>query len=140
LVQLQTLAAGRIVLQLRPLATTIDSIPEIVLENGDKIVISSQVKAVSVGGAIYNQSADLYHPGMRVQDYVREAGNGTRSADLKHLIVVRADGSILGRRGTLPASGKRGLKGERVDYHFLQDFRRRIGLVKSLTTWTKIPS
>ena len=91
------LATGRIVLQMKPSATSIDDYPEIVLEDGDKVLIPPQVKTVNVGGAIYNQSAYLYHSGMRVEDYLRLAGNGTRVADLKHLIVVRADGSILGR-------------------------------------------
>jgi protein involved in polysaccharide export with SLBB domain len=105
------MATGRIVLQMRPSAMSIDDYPEIVLEDGDKIMIPPQVKTVNVGGAIYNQSAYLYHSGMRVQDYLRLAGNGTRAADLKHLIVVRADGSILGRppggfwRGSLKTEG-----------------------------------
>ncbi len=93
------MATGRIVLQMRPSAISIDDYPEIVLEDGDKIMIPPQVKTVSVGGAIYNQSAYLYHSGMRVEDYVKLAGNGTRAADLKHLIVIRADGSILGPTG-----------------------------------------
>jgi len=115
LAQLQsTLATGRIVLQMQPSATSIDDYPEIVLEDGDKVVIPPQVKTVSVGGAIYNQSAYLYHAGMRVQDYVREAGNGTRNADLKHLLVVRADGSILGPTGAALSFWKTNLRSERV--------------------------
>ena len=51
---------------------------------------------------------------MRVEDYVRQAGNGTRNADLKHLLVVRADGSIMGPSGRLWASGRASLKSERV--------------------------
>jgi polysaccharide biosynthesis/export protein len=93
------LATGRIVLPIQPSATSIDAYPEIVLEDGDKIVVSPQVKTVNVGGAVYNQSAYLYHSGMQVQDYVKLAGSGTRAADLKHLLVVRADGSILGPPG-----------------------------------------
>jgi protein involved in polysaccharide export with SLBB domain len=97
LAQLRTnLATGRIVLQMNPSAVSIDAYPEIVLEDGDSILIPPQVKTVSVGGAVYNQSAYLYHSGMRVEDYVRQAGNGARNADLKHLLVVRADGSIMG--------------------------------------------
>jgi protein involved in polysaccharide export with SLBB domain len=99
---------------MQPSATSIDDYPEIVLEDGDKVVIPPQVKTVSVGGAIYNQSAYLYHAGMRVQDYVREAGNGTRNADLKHLLVVRADGSILGPTGAALSFWKTNLRSERV--------------------------
>jgi len=112
--QMQNIVAtGRVVLQMRPSATRIDDYPEIVLEDGDRIMIPPQVKTVSVGGAVYNQSAYLYHPGMRVGDYVRQAGNGTRNADVKHLLVVRADGSILGPNGTFNV-WKASLKSERV--------------------------
>ena len=108
------MATGRIVLQMRPSATSIDDYPEIVLEDGDKVLIPPQVKTVNVGGAIYNQSAYLYHSGMRVQDYVKLAGNGTRAADLKHLIVVRADGSILGPPGGAAGFWKSNLKSTHV--------------------------
>jgi protein involved in polysaccharide export with SLBB domain len=93
-------ASGRIVLQMRPSDASIDAYPDIVLEDGDRIIIPYQTKTVSVLGAVYNQSGYLYHPGLRVRDYVRMAGNGTQGADFKHLMVVRADGSTLGRSGS----------------------------------------
>ena len=73
------LATGRIVLQMQPSATSIDDYPEIILEDGDKVLIPPQVKTVNVGGAIYNQSAYLYHSGMQVQDYVKLAGQRYQS-------------------------------------------------------------
>ena len=108
------LATGRIVLQMKPSAVSLDAYPEIVLEDGDRILIPPQVKTVSVGGAIYNQSAYLYHSGMRVEDYVKQAGNGTRNADLKHLLVVRADGSIMGPSGGSGGFWKSSLKNAQV--------------------------
>ena len=94
-----TTATGRIVLQMRPSDTTIDDFPDIVLEDGDRIVIPYQEKTVNVLGAIFNQSGYLYHSGMHVQDYLKMAGNGIPGADMKHLLVLRADGSVLGRPG-----------------------------------------
>jgi protein involved in polysaccharide export with SLBB domain len=136
-----TMATGRIVLQMRPSATSIDEYPEIVLEDGDKILIPPQVKTVNVGGAIYNQSAYLYHPGMHVQDYVKLAGNGTRAADLKHLIVVRADGSILGPPGAASGFWKGNLKSTRVipgDTIVIPNKPPTGALERNLTVWTQI--
>jgi polysaccharide export outer membrane protein len=135
------MATGRIVLQMKPSATSIDAYPEIVLEDGDKIMIPPQVKTVNVGGAVYNQSAYLYHSGMDVQDYLRLAGNGTRAADLKHLIVVRADGSILGRspggfwRGSLKAA--RVIPGDTIVIP-AKTTSRMTTLTKNLGIWTQI--
>ncbi|MGA2989176.1 MAG: SLBB domain-containing protein [Candidatus Korobacteraceae bacterium] len=92
-------ATGRIVLQMRPSDRSIDAYPDIVLEDGDRVVIPYQIKTVNVIGAIYNQSAYLYHSGLRVHDYLKMAGNGTRVSDRKYTLVLRADGSIVGRPG-----------------------------------------
>jgi protein involved in polysaccharide export with SLBB domain len=132
---------GRIVLQMRPSATSIDDYPEIVLEDGDKIMIPPQVKTVNVGGAIYNQSAYLYHAGMHVQDYVKLAGNGTRAADLKHLIVVRADGSILGPTGGTAGFWRSNLKSAQVipGDTIVIPAKISIGaLTKNLQDWSQI--
>ena len=51
---------------------------------------------------------------MRVEDYVRMAGNGTRNADLKHLLVVRADGSIMGPSGGAGGFWKSSLKNAQI--------------------------
>jgi hypothetical protein len=126
---------------MRPSATSIDDYPEIVLEDGDKILIPPQVKTVNVGGAIYNQSAYLYHTGMRVEDYVKLAGNGTRAADLKHLIVVRADGSILGSTGGTAGFWKGNLKSTHVipgDTIVIPAKGPSGQLTKNLQVWSQI--
>jgi protein involved in polysaccharide export with SLBB domain len=135
------MATGRIVLQIQPSATSIDDYPEIVLEDGDKIVIPPQVKTVNVGGAIYNQSAYLYRSGMHVHDYVKLAGNGTRAADLKHLIVVRADGSILGPSGGTAGFWRSNLKSANVipgDTIVIPAKVSSGALTKNLQVWTQI--
>ena len=126
---------------MKPSAVSLDAYPEIVLEDGDSILIPPQVKTVSVGGAIYNQSAYLYHPGMRVEDYVRQAGNGTRNADLKHLLVVRADGSIMGRSGGAFSFWKENLKNERVlpgDTIVIPSKAVSGALLRNLQNWSQI--
>jgi protein involved in polysaccharide export with SLBB domain len=52
---------------------------------------------VDVVGAVYNQSSFLYRKSATVGDYIREAGGGNATADLRHALLVHADGSVIGR-------------------------------------------
>ena len=76
------------------------------------------------------------------QDYVKLAGNGTRAADLKHLIVVRADGSILGPTGGAAGFWKSNLKSAQVipGDTIVIPFKAMSGmrLTKNLRIWSQI--
>jgi protein involved in polysaccharide export with SLBB domain len=93
-----TLATGRVVLTLKPTAMAVTDYPELVLEDGDRLLIPARGATVSVVGSVFNQSSYLYHEGKTVGAYIHEAGNGTVVADTKHALLVRADGSVLGRK------------------------------------------
>ena len=73
-------------------------LPDLVLEDGDRFVVPSQPSTVSVVGAVYNQNAFIYRPGLRVTEYLTRAGGPTKDADTSSLYVVRADGSVISRR------------------------------------------
>lgn len=87
---------GRVVLQVKPGETEISALPPLILEDGDRITVPYKAATISVVGAVFSQSGFLYEPKRKVKDYMRLAGNGTVSADRKHVMVVRADGSVLG--------------------------------------------
>ena len=93
---------GRIVLNIQPDADGTDSLPNIPLEDGDRLVVPFRPATVSVLGAVYNQSDLLWMPHARVADYLRQAGGPTREADHSHLYIIRANGSI---ESTPKASG-----------------------------------
>lgn len=93
-------AEGRIVLEMKSRALTLADLPDLPLEDGDRLVIPARPAIVNVIGAVYNENAHLYRPGRRVSDYVRAAGGTTRRADGSHMFVVRADGSVVGRAST----------------------------------------
>lgn len=97
----QAAPSGRIVLDLEPGSTGLDALPAIPLENGDRLVIPSNVATVNVVGTVYNQSTRLYAPDLRLGDYLREAGGPTRYADNSHMFVIRADGSVVARAGRI---------------------------------------
>jgi protein involved in polysaccharide export with SLBB domain len=104
----QLRARGRIVLNLSPEASSAADLPEIPLEDGDRLVIPARPSTVQVIGAVFNPNAFLYHGGARVSDYLRYAGGPTREADRGQAFVLRADGSVFsrGERQSIFAEGE----------------------------------
>jgi len=96
-------ATGRIVLEFRPASRGTASIPHIPLEDGDVFSVPSRPSMVAVIGSVYGQNVFLYNPKNTVQDYLRLAGKPSRTADMKHAFIIRADGSILSRDRTAGA-------------------------------------
>ncbi len=92
--------SGRIVLGLTPDANTVDDLPDIVLEDGDRILVPYRYSSVGVYGAVYAQANLIYKPGARLGDYLAMAGGPTSSADSGSTYVLRADGSVFARRHT----------------------------------------
>lgn len=93
-------ASGRLVLEIRPGDKSIDDLPDIPLEDGDRITVPQRLEMVNVVGAVYRQSSYVYVNGTNVRHYLRLAGSATQTADLKHALLVRADGSVLDRKAT----------------------------------------
>ena len=91
-------ASGRLVLEVNPGDNSVDQLPDIPLEDGDRINIPQRIEMVSVIGAVYRQSSYVYLSGKSVRHYLRLAGSATQTADLKHALLVRADGSVVDRR------------------------------------------
>ncbi len=89
-------ATGRVVLELKPTDHTIAAVPPVVLEDSDSLLIPPKSQVVSVVGSVFNQTSFVYRKGATVGYYVDEAGNGDANADKKHILLVRANGSVLG--------------------------------------------
>jgi polysaccharide export outer membrane protein len=93
----QLQASGRIVLGLAPQSNSASDLPEIPLEDGDRLVVPSLPSTIQVIGAVFNQNAFLYRPDARVNGYLHFAGGPTREADRAQAFVLRANGSVLSR-------------------------------------------
>ena len=91
-------ASGRVVLAMKPDASSIADFPAIALEDGDKIVIPAHTDTVTVSGAVYNPASFVYNPRRRVGDYLQLAGKGGLNANQRHAFVLRADGSVFSRQ------------------------------------------
>jgi polysaccharide export outer membrane protein len=84
---------GRIALELQPDAKTLDALPDVPLEHGDRIVVPPRPGFVTVAGAVANNNAFLWKPGRTAGDYVRLAGLD-EAADPSNMFVLRADGTV----------------------------------------------
>ncbi|MDQ2774431.1 MAG: SLBB domain-containing protein, partial [Acidobacteriota bacterium] len=70
----KTPASGRIVLDIPPTSRSLDMVPDIPLENGDRFVVPPTPATVNVFGTVYNQASLLYKEDANIRGYLQEAG------------------------------------------------------------------
>ncbi len=92
-------ATGRVVLEIRPDAKTLQDIPEFQLEDGDSFYIPPMLDTIQVVGEVYNPNAFRYRAHKTLGAYLRNTGGATRVADVKRTFLIRADGTVISRRG-----------------------------------------
>jgi protein involved in polysaccharide export with SLBB domain len=133
-------ATGRIVLDLKPDASRLEDLPDLVLEDGDRLFVPYAPSTVTVLGAVYNENDFIWKEGRRIRDYLRQSGGPTRSADTGHVYVIRADGSVRGKQagsGWLSAS----FEGERLnpgDTVVMPEKLNQVGFIRNLKDYTQI--
>jgi protein involved in polysaccharide export with SLBB domain len=93
----QLRANGRVVLSIDPDAADVSKLPEVPLEDGDRLIVPARPSSVNVLGEVYEQSSFLFDTHLRVYGYLKQAGGAGRDADPSHAFIVRADGSVLSR-------------------------------------------
>jgi protein involved in polysaccharide export with SLBB domain len=89
---------GRVVLEMKPDATSAGDIPEFSLEDGDTFYIPPRFGTVQVEGSVYNANAFRHQPEKRLVAYLNDAGGATREADTKRIFVIHADGTVVSRQ------------------------------------------
>lgn len=88
---------GRIVLEL-PEDARIRDIPDIALEDGDRLFVPNRPSMVNVFGSVYSEASFVYRADKRLNDYLSQAGGPTRSADTSSTYILRSDGSVMSTR------------------------------------------
>jgi protein involved in polysaccharide export with SLBB domain len=68
---------------------------------GDRLIIPKKPSYVSITGQVYNPTAISFRPGKSAAWYLRQAGGPTVTAYRKAIFVIRADGTVIGGKGTL---------------------------------------
>jgi len=119
---------GRIVLEL-PEDATLADLPDMALEDGDRLHIPPRPSMVTVFGTVFNESSFIYKPEKDVADYLAQAGGPRKEADERSIYVLRADGSVASRTQGFFSSLNhvRVMPGDTIIVP--EDFQR--------TTWTK---
>ncbi len=84
---------GRIALELAPQASSIDDIPDLPLDNADRISVPTRPGFVTVTGAVVNDNALLWKPGRTAGDYIKLAGLD-EAGDTSAMFILRADGTV----------------------------------------------
>ena len=87
---------GRIAFGLKPDDRSFSRLPQIKLENGDRLVVPARPDFVHVFGAVAVEASSLWRPNMRVNDYLKTAGL-TADADVDSVFVLRVDGTVVSR-------------------------------------------
>jgi protein involved in polysaccharide export with SLBB domain len=133
-------ATGRIVLDITPGSTDVDSIPDLPLEDGDSFVIPPRPSNVKVVGAVYDQNAFLFKDSRRAEDYLQLAGGIARSGDGRHAFIIRADGSVVSRRskGARSRGSLERLSMYPGDTFVVPEIVDKTTLLRGLTDWSAI--
>ena len=71
---------------------------DIEMHTGDVLTVPKRPGFVLVSGQVYNASAITFVPGKEASWYLRRAGGTNDVANRKEIFVVRANGSVIGRR------------------------------------------
>lgn len=140
----QVKATGRIVMEMPEQNPQLKDLPDIVLEDGDRLYIPPPASTVSVMGTVYNQNAFLYRRGLSVGDYLDKAGGPTRDGEEDDVYLVRVDGvvfssrqggSMFGGLGFGSFSGREAMPGDTI---IVPEKLERFSLTKELKDWTQI--
>ena len=85
---------GRITFGLEPNERSFARLPQVTLQNGDRLLVPSKPAFVHVFGSVNVEASPLWRPNSRVKDYLTMAGT-TSDADLDNVFILRADGSVI---------------------------------------------
>jgi polysaccharide export outer membrane protein len=93
-------AVGRLVINLDSvLASPVGSPRDVVLRDGDRLLIPKHKQEVTVIGEVQTTTSHLYRDNLTRDDYISMSGGSTRKADRGRIYIVRADGSVVGGEG-----------------------------------------
>jgi polysaccharide biosynthesis/export protein len=97
---------GRLVIDLeKSTAARQGSAADIVLKDGDRLLVPRITQEVTVIGEVQSPTSHLFSEGFTRDDYIQQSGGTTQRADRGRIYVVRADGSVVSGSGNSWFSG-----------------------------------
>jgi protein involved in polysaccharide export with SLBB domain len=92
-------ASGRLVIHISADINSWAGTPaDIEMHAGDVLTVPKRPGFILVSGQVYNAAALTYVPGKEASWYLRRAGGTNDVANRKEVFVIRANGSVIGRR------------------------------------------
>jgi uncharacterized coiled-coil protein SlyX len=88
---------GRVVIKLDDPEKMKGSNNDLMLDDGDKIIIPPIPKIINVIGEVYSPSSLVFYQDDKVSDYVNKLGGFTRNADQDSVYVLKANGLVLSK-------------------------------------------
>lgn len=137
----QIKATGRVVLEIPPelaASSSLKTLPDLVLEDGDRFFVPPLPSTVNVIGSVYNENSFIFKPGKEVSDYLHQSGGTTRDADNASMYVVRADGSVISKRQTGWFGGFEGETLMPGDTVVIPEKTDKVSWIKELKDWSQI--
>lgn len=86
--------AGRLVIDLKKVLTG-DENSDVLLRDGDLLVIPPMTQEVTVLGEVQYATSHLWEPGLSRDDYINRSGGVNVKADKRRIYVVRANGEVV---------------------------------------------
>ena len=129
---------GRVVLQLPPESR---ELPDLALEDGDRIHVPPRATTVGVFGSVFNGGSYLFTGGRDIDQYLRLAGGPTTGADERSMFVIRANGSVVSARqstGWFNNNGLAGLAAEPGDTIFVPEEMDKTTWMQHAKDWTQL--
>jgi polysaccharide biosynthesis/export protein len=90
---------GRLVIDL-PAVLRGDETHDIVLRDGDELVIPQRSQEVMVLGEVQYATSHIYQPGLSRGEYINASGGLTSNADKRRIYIVRANGAVVAGDGS----------------------------------------
>ncbi len=93
-----TPATGRLVISLTELKSLKGTSQDIMLMDGDELIIPGDPQTVNIQGEVYNSTSLSYLPGKTVSYYLSKVGGVKESANDEEMFIVRADGTVISKQ------------------------------------------
>jgi len=84
---------GRLVIDLNAILD--QEVEDIILEEGDSLIIPKRKQSISVIGEVYVSNSHLYENSLDLKDYISLSGGTTIYADASNTYLIKSDGSII---------------------------------------------
>lgn len=131
-------AKGRIVFGFNNAEVALSDIPDLPLEDGDRLYIPPKPTTIEIFGSVYSGNTFLFQSNKTTGYYLNLAGGVTRFAEDDNLYLLRADGSVISKNNLSGFSGFEGINSLPGDTIVVPERYDRTPMRRVIRDWTTI--